>query len=33
MLAASSATEISFAENEMRQAMHPADQFDAFRVR
>jgi len=24
-------TEISLAENEMRQAMHPADQFEAFR--
>jgi ParB family chromosome partitioning protein len=24
-------TEISLAENEVRQAMHPADQFDAFR--
>jgi ParB family chromosome partitioning protein len=25
------ATEISLAENEMREAMHPADQFEAFR--
>src|ERR1700744_4123001 len=25
-------TEISLAENEIRQAMHPADQFDAFKV-
>ncbi len=25
------ATEISLAENEMREAMHPADQFDAFK--
>jgi ParB family chromosome partitioning protein len=25
------ATEISLAENEMRQAMHPADQFEAFK--
>src|ERR1700749_4291989 len=24
------ASEISLAENEIRQAMHPADQFDAF---
>jgi ParB family transcriptional regulator, chromosome partitioning protein len=27
----SDATEISLAENEMREAMHPADQFEAFR--
>jgi ParB family transcriptional regulator, chromosome partitioning protein len=27
----SDATEISLAENEMREAMHPADQFDAFK--
>jgi ParB family chromosome partitioning protein len=26
-----SATEISLAENEMREAMHPADQFEAFK--
>src|ERR1700733_13459810 len=26
-----SSEEISLAENEMRQAMHPADQFEAFR--
>src|ERR1700759_617239 len=26
------ATEISLAENEMRQAMHPADQFEAFKA-
>ena len=26
------ATEISLAENEIRQAMHPADQFDAFKA-
>ena len=26
------ATEISLAENEMRQAMHPADQFDAYKA-
>jgi len=25
-------TEISLAENEVRQAMHPADQFDAFKA-
>ena len=25
------ATEISLAENELREAMHPADQFDAFK--
>ena len=25
------ATEISLAENEMREAMHPADQFEAFK--
>ena len=24
-------TEISLAENEMREQMHPADQFDAFK--
>ena len=27
----SDAVEISLAENEMREAMHPADQFDAFK--
>jgi ParB family chromosome partitioning protein len=27
----SDATEISLAENEMREAMHPADQFEAFK--
>jgi ParB family chromosome partitioning protein len=27
----SAATEISLAENEMREAMHPADQFEAFK--
>jgi ParB family transcriptional regulator, chromosome partitioning protein len=27
----SDSTEISLAENEMREAMHPADQFEAFR--
>jgi ParB family chromosome partitioning protein len=26
------ATEISLAENEMREAMHPADQFEAFKA-
>ncbi|OYV36440.1 MAG: hypothetical protein B7Z80_15565 [Rhodospirillales bacterium 20-64-7] len=31
VLDAEDATEISLAENEMRQAMHPADQFDAFK--
>ena len=28
---ATDATEISLAENEMREAMHPADQFEAFK--
>ena len=28
---ANDATEISLAENEMREAMHPADQFEAFK--
>jgi ParB family transcriptional regulator, chromosome partitioning protein len=32
MLDAERDTEISLAENEMRQAMHPADQFDAFKA-
>jgi ParB family chromosome partitioning protein len=31
VLAAEDDTEISLAENDQRQAMHPADQFDAFR--
>ncbi|HUN95500.1 MAG TPA: ParB/Srx family N-terminal domain-containing protein [Bradyrhizobium sp.] len=31
VLASEDATEISLAENEMRQAMHPADQFEAFK--
>jgi len=31
VLASEHATEISLAENEMRQAMHPADQFEALR--
>ena len=30
--AADDATEISTAENELREAMHPADQFDAFKA-
>jgi ParB family transcriptional regulator, chromosome partitioning protein len=29
---ANDATEISLAENEMREAMHPADQFEAFKT-
>ena len=32
VLAAEDATEISLAENENRQAMHPADQFAAFKA-
>ena len=32
VLASEDATEISLAENEMRQAMHPADQFEAFKA-
>jgi len=32
MLDAERDTEISLAENEMRQAMHSADQFDAFKA-
>ena len=32
VLASEHATEISLAENEMRQAMHPADQFEAFKA-
>jgi ParB-like chromosome segregation protein Spo0J len=32
VIAADDASEISLAENEMRQAMHPADQFEAFKA-
>ena len=32
VLSGEDATEISLAENEMRQAMHPADQFEAFKA-
>ena len=32
MLSSEDATEISLVENEMRQAMHPADQFEAFKT-
>ena len=32
MLTDEDAAEISLAENEMRQAMHPADQFEAFKA-
>jgi ParB family transcriptional regulator, chromosome partitioning protein len=31
VLAGEDDTEISLAENDMREAMHPADQFEAFR--
>lgn len=32
VMAAGSVTELSLAENVIRQAMHPADEFDAFRA-
>src|ERR1700722_4170837 len=32
VLSGEDASEISLAENEMRQAMHPADQFEAFKA-